>query len=90
MEMNNDGRVVRVRVSASSKEVWEGDAYSISSENSDGKFDILGLHSNFITLIRNKPIVVSTTKGEKKTFNFKQSVLLVTGNLVKIFADVAS
>ncbi|MDB4516913.1 hypothetical protein N9089_04860 [Crocinitomicaceae bacterium] len=82
--------VLHVRISAASKEVWEGDAYSVTSENSEGKFDILGLHSNFITLIRNKPIVVNKVEGEKEEFNFKQSVILVTGNFVKVFADVAA
>ena len=80
--------ILNVRISAASKTVWEGEAYSVTSKNSSGDFDILGMHSNFITLIRNEPIVVKMLDGTDKKYDFKQSVILVTDNEVKIFADI--
>ena len=80
--------VLHVRISAATKVVWEGEAYSVTSENSDGRFDILGMHSNFITLIRDVPIKVVQVDGEEKEYIFKQSVILVTDNNIKIFADI--
>lgn len=78
---------IHVRISEATKVVWEGEAKSVSSENAEGRFDILYMHSNFITLVRGKPITIVTKDDEKKTYTFKQSVIFVTDNVVKIFAD---
>lgn len=88
MEKKKKEDILHVRVSKATKVVWEGEAYSVSSKNSDGPFDILGMHSNFITLVRNDPIVIVDTKKEKKTYTFNQSVVFVTDNVVRIFADI--
>ncbi len=79
---------INVRISNVADIVWEGEAESISSENSDGPFDILPMHSNFITLVRDKPIVVRQVDGTKKKYNFRQSVIFVNNNSVKIFAEI--
>lgn len=79
---------LHVRISEATKIVWEGEAVSVSSENSDGKFDILGMHSNFITLIRGAPISVVDSNRNKKEYKFKQSVIFVSNNEVKVFADI--
>lgn len=88
MNANSDPSILHVRISEATKIVWEGDASSVSSENSDGKFDILGMHSNFITLIKEVPITVVRVDGSKKEYKFKQSVIFVSDNKVKIFADI--
>lgn len=80
--------ILHVRISKATKVVWEGDALSVSSKNADGKFDILGMHSNFITLIRNDPIVVKTETGEEKEYRFNQSVISVSNNKVNIFSNI--
>ena len=80
--------VLQVRISKATSIVWEGEAVSVSSKNSDGKFDILGMHSNFITLISNDPIVVRTPDGNEKKFQFNKSVLSVSNNKVKIFSNI--
>lgn len=83
-----DENVLHVRISKATKVVWEGDAVSISSRNTNGDFDILGMHSNFITLIRNDPIKIVDVDGKEKTYVFEQSVLSVNNNNVKIFSDI--
>ncbi len=80
---------IHVRISNVADIVWEGEAKSISSENSDGPFDILPMHSNFITLVKNKPIIVRQLDGVKKKYSFRQSVIFVNNNMVKIFAEIA-
>ncbi len=82
-------QVLKVRISKANEVVWEGDALSVSSTNSSGKFDILALHSNFITLVRNDPIVVKEIDGTDKEYIFNQSVIFVTNNVVKIFSNIA-
>jgi F0F1-type ATP synthase epsilon subunit len=67
------------------KEVFfKGKVKSISSENPVGKFDVLPLHANFITLIFNELEIV-TEKGEKINYQFKKGVLEVKKNKVNVF-----
>jgi F0F1-type ATP synthase epsilon subunit len=80
--------ILFVRISKATNVVWEGKALSVSSKNSDGVFDILGMHSNFITLVRDDPIKIKTEDGEEKEYVFKQSVISVNENRVNIFSDI--
>ena len=76
-----------VKVATPSEVLWEGEADSVSSENSQGLFDILPLHANLITLIREKPIIVRT--GEKdKSYTFKSAVIYMHEDSVKIYGDI--
>lgn len=76
-----------VSVKGAEKILWEGTADSVSSANSQGPFDILPLHSNFISVIENKPIVIRIAK-EKKEYNFQFSVIYAHSNKVQIFTNL--
>ncbi len=78
-----------VRISKATQLVWEGMAAAVSSKNSQGPFDVLPMHTNFITLIQGHPIVVTGLDGSKQEYQFKQTVLYNKDNEVKIFADIA-
>jgi F-type H+-transporting ATPase subunit epsilon len=67
--------------------VWQGKAQAISSENSQGPFDLLPEHAHFISMINNKPIVVVTNNGEEK-FTFETAVIRLIDNKVNIFVDI--
>lgn len=88
MGKKDDARIFNVRISEASKIIWEGKAVSVSSENAEGKFDILAMHSNFITLVRKAPITVVDAEGNETVYKFDLSVIFVTGNIVKVFADI--
>lgn len=61
---------------------------SISSKNSQGTFDVLPQHANFITLIENSPITVRV-KGQKAlTFKFPLAIMNVSENKVDIYTYV--
>lgn len=79
--------VLKVRISTPQKIVWEGNADSVSSVNPQGPFDILPLHANFITLIREVPIVVRS-RGEEKDYIFKSAVIYMHRDSVRIFGDI--
>lgn len=73
-----------VEINSPEKQIWNGQAKSVSSINSKGPFDILPLHSNFITIIENQPIKINTgIKTEE--FKFSNSVLFVSKNKVIIY-----
>ena len=79
---------LNVRISKATKVVWEGDATAVSSKNADGPFDVLPMHANFLTLIREVPIVVHLKDGTKETYQFKQAVMYVTDDKVKIYTEI--
>lgn len=85
-----DQRVEEFAVTISNEEerIWEGMAHSVSSANSAGKFDILPGHANFVTMIKNEPIVIRVKMKEDQTFTYKTAVLSVKNNKVQIYSDI--
>lgn len=53
-----------VKILSPTQTIYDGEALSISSANSLGKFDILPYHANFITLVQNTSIVLRVKKKE--------------------------
>jgi hypothetical protein len=51
-----------VKIISPTQTIFDGEAYSISSVNSLGKFDILPFHANFITLVQKTPIILRVRK----------------------------
>jgi len=76
-----------VKISSPDKQIWEGEAKSVSSVNSKGAFDILPLHANFISIVEDKPITVQT-KSEKKEFKFKNAIIYASKNIVQIYTEI--
>ncbi len=77
-----------VRILSPKQRIFEGEAISVSSKNSSGKFDILAEHANFITLIEHQPIVLRL-KGEKPLiFNFESAIIYVSSSNVNIYTDI--
>ena len=77
-----------VRVSNPDAVLWLGEADSVSSHNSQGDFDILPQHANFITIIQNNPIIVQIRGGEKKEFHFDSAIIYTYRDSVQIFANI--
>lgn len=65
--------------------LWEGKAYAVSARNTQGEFDILPQHANFITMLKNQPIRISKEDGSMQTFKLTQAVLYVQNNTVNIY-----
>lgn len=79
---------LQVKIVSAKGTSFEGPAYSISSQNSVGRFDILPEHANFITLIQGQPITINTV--EKQTINLKLpiSVIYAANNHVTIYTQI--
>lgn len=65
---------------------WEGEAHSVSSENSQGQFDILPEHAYFVTIIKKKEIVITGGDGIEKKILPTLAVLSVKENNVNIYS----
>lgn len=85
--MNN---LLHVRILTPKQTLFEGEALSVSSKNSAGKFDILPQHANFITLVENQPLTVIKDNKEKLSINIQTGLIYVTSNKVHIYTDILS
>lgn len=70
--------------------MYQGEVYSVSSENDDGKFDILPQHSNFITLMQGVLIVRNTNGQIQNIQTGSNGILRVRDNKVEILLGVKS
>lgn len=81
-------QTLKTSVLSSAKVLWEGEARSVSSKNTQGEFDILPNHANFITLVNDYPVRLQASDGSEHSFSFTQSVIVVQANVVKIFGNI--
>jgi F0F1-type ATP synthase epsilon subunit len=77
-----------VIINSPDKVIWEGKAEFVSSVNSQGTFDILPMHSNFISIITDKPIKVKPVGNPLVSYDFPRSVIYTHNNSVKIYAKI--
>ena len=87
--MTNRSESFPVVVTSPDEVIWEGEAESVSSENSAGAFDILPEHANFVTIIqKGSPITVRTTDKKTMNFGYRNAVVAVKQGKVDIYADL--
>ena len=80
-------KILKVRISSPDAVIWEGDAISVSSINSQGPFDILPYHTNFITIVENQPIKIHTpVKWEE--FTYTNAIIYNRKNTVLIYTNI--
>ncbi len=87
--MPNTQPVLHVRIISPHQVMLDTEAESVSSENVQGKFDILPFHANFISLVENKPIIVRKA-GQKKPiiFAFTMAIIVALDNKVDIYTYI--
>lgn len=74
---------LEVNIVSADDNVFDGTVRMLTSKNDDGEFDILPLHANFISIIKEKIILHKTTK-EKQDIPITNGVLKVVENRVDI------
>lgn len=67
----------------------EEDIKALTSLNHKGTFDILPLHENFISLIKDF-IILHKKNGESKEIKITEGVLEVENNKITVFLDIFS
>ena len=79
-----DSNLISVEVRTRDGVIFEGECRSVTSYNVVGRFDILPLHANFISLIQQEVILV-TAEGETRQIGVDNGLCRVKENKVKIF-----
>jgi len=64
--------------------VYQGKIKALTSINEKGKFDILPMHSNFISIVKDY-LILHEREGKTKEFKLKRGVLRVVNNEISIF-----
>ena len=77
-------QILFVEIASPEKQIWEGNALSVSSVNSAGPFDILPMHANFITIVENQSININTGAKTEK-FLFPNAIIYASRNKVIIY-----
>lgn len=78
--------MIFIRIQSVEKTLFEGDYDSLTSVNEQGPFDILPMHSNFISLIREK--IELKKNGKTETIAINTGVLKATDNKINIFLEI--
>lgn len=76
-----------VKVYASFEVFFDGEAHSISAENSVGPFDILPSHHNFLCMLVPCDIKIATTTGQK-IVKISRALMHVRSDSVTVFVNV--
>ncbi len=85
--MNNSTKLLSVTVKGPKKEEFNGKAYSVTSLNKMGKFDVLPFHANFITVIKEYVIIQKEDK-KQLTFPLESGIIKVYGDNVNILIGI--
>lgn len=80
--------ILQVKIISPKETLFEGQALSVSSKNTAGKFDILPEHANFITVVKDEPIIIRQPNKEDATFKFSFAIIYNNNNQVKIYTDI--
>lgn len=78
-------QLLHVKILSPQQLILDTEAKSVSSKNSQGTFDILPQHANFITLIENSPITVRIPNSKPATLKFPIAIILTMANQVTIY-----
>ncbi|MCL4366129.1 hypothetical protein M1437_02785 [Patescibacteria group bacterium] len=79
---------LHVRIISPQQVILDTQAVSVSSKNSQGDFDILPQHANFITMIEHSPIIVRLPGKKHLTFGFPLAIVLTNNNTVNIYTYI--
>lgn len=82
-------KTLKVRILSPQQLIFQGDALSITSTNSSGKFDILPYHASFITLIQDSPIIIRTPSKQVLTYKFSLAIIYASNSEVNIYTKLS-
>lgn len=69
--------------------LFDGEVSSLTSYNEKGKFDVLALHTNFISLVQKKlEIRDSEDLNKTKEIKFENALLRVKDNNVEVYLGI--
>ena len=77
--------VIAVKLTSPEAVVWEGEALSLTSKNSEGIFDLYPDHARFMTLLEGVDVSLQLPNGQEEVFTIDKAVLLFQDATAKIY-----
>lgn len=77
-----------LRISNPERTFYDGQAYSLSSANKSGPFDILPDHAQFVSLLDNATVTVHQEDDKTQSYTVNRGLISARGNEVKVFVDL--
>ena len=81
--------ILHVFARSRDKEVFKGDAYSVTSLNDKGVFDLLPRHENFISIIHSYLLIDNPERGKIKIDLLGEAVMRVYSDNVDVFLSLS-
>lgn len=79
---------MKVKVYSPFRNYYEGQALSVSAENTTGPFDVLPAHHNFISLLIPPEITIRPVQGDVQRILISGGLMHVKADQVIVFLDV--
>lgn len=80
-------RQLILTVRAREKELFSGNVKSVTSYNDRGKFDVLDMHTNFISIIKDA-LMIRMLDDTTKEIKLDNGIMRVLNNKVDVFLGV--
>lgn len=65
--------------------VWSGQAVTLTSENSEGLFDLYPDHARFMTLLEDVDFIIRQDEDKEEVFHIEKAVLLFENATAKVY-----
>lgn len=79
---------MKVKVYSPFRDYYDGQAFSLSAENTTGPFDVLPKHHNFISLLMPCELVVRSVKDGDRKIKISGGIVHVKSDKATVFLDV--
>ncbi len=79
--------LLTVTIKSRKENLFEGRAFSITSQNDRGFFDILPFHTNFVTLVRDF-VVIDKGLATEKSIQLDKGIVTVVSNVVRVYVGI--
>jgi len=80
-------KILNVSIKSKNEVLFEGVAKSVSSQNDVGFFDILPMHTNYVTLIK-EFVVLDKGLSTEKYIQIERGILTVVSDIVRVYAGI--
>jgi len=83
----NPEDLLTVTIKSRKETLFEGKAFSITSQNERGFFDVLPFHTNFVTLVKDF-VVLDKGLSSEKNIQVDKGIVTVTSNVVRVYVGI--
>lgn len=85
--IDSSGSLLNISIRSRSKVVFDGHVHSLTSINDKGEFDVLPMHANFVTLIKDYIILDKGWETERK-LDIRTGLMNTLQDRIDVYLDL--